>query len=321
MSQADPPSIGGPAAEPVVEAPDLFVEPHSCQAQVTRVGNEGPAIVRIQSGMTFESAGHGDHLDSLGPERRCCSGEMRGGGDEHDTGPLLTGGHWGEVDGFFAGRGAGVDDADPDVCRNASFQPGPERLAVMDPGFRYRVDSPAENEVGGNAPVDQGEAGGDPVKGGVDLEAGWLSLARRVATSQNDDGIGPGWERCHRGGMFESGEKPGGEGRAAEEGEEQARGSGDAGQPAVRSSQQHNGDGDPQEPTPAEGILKGLEQREGCLSADGADFHHREHREHRGGKRALLTTTVATVAKEAGGSGGASVLTSRVGVPSFKIQV
>jgi hypothetical protein len=66
--------------------------------------------------------------------------------------------------------------------------------------------------------------------------------------------------------------------------------------------------------------LKGLEQREGCLSADGADFHHREHREHRGGKRALLTTTVAKVAKEAGGSGGASVLTSRVGVPSFKIQ-
>ena len=34
-----------------------------------------------------------------------------------------------------------------------------------------------------------------------------------------------------------------------------------------------------------------------------------------------FTTTVATVAKEAGGSGGASVLTSRVGVPSFKIQV
>ena len=40
-----------------------------------------------------------------------------------------------------------------------------------------------------------------------------------------------------------------------------------------------------------------------------------------GEKERFLTTTVATVAKEAGGSGGASVLTSRVGVPSFKIQV
>ena len=78
MPNLEIPSIGGPAAEPVVEAPDLFVEPHSCQAQVTRVGNEGPAIVRIQSGMTLEGAGHGNHLDSLGSEG--CRGARQMGG-------------------------------------------------------------------------------------------------------------------------------------------------------------------------------------------------------------------------------------------------
>ena len=176
---------------------------------------------------------------------------------------------------------------DAHCCGDPPFQPGSERFTVMDPGQGDGIDASTEDEVGGETPVYEGQTGGYAVKGGAGFEAGWLGRARRIAPSQNDDGIGPGWERCHRGGMFESGEKPGGKGSAAEEGQEQARGSGDAGQPTVRSSQQHNGDGDPHEPTPAEGILERLEQREGCLSADGADFHHRGHREHRGGKRAF----------------------------------